>query len=136
MQSIRQTLDTLHEQRLSLGKDHSVSECITTIGTISSPASQTWCGILIDSLSFSLDCNTAACKRLLRRRFAPEELPSLVDAILSSKNESEMIFCLSMGDAQRLIEVIDEVRSTAACHRLCLLKFTSARHSLCPNLRL
>ena len=62
----------------------------------------------------SLDCNTIAYGRLISRAFALHELPSLTEAILSSTGESGGIRCLSMGDAQTLIDTMDEARSTSA----------------------
>ena len=56
--------------------------------------------------------NITACERLIKREFAPHELPSLIEAILSSNDEGEMIRCLPGDDAQTFIDVIDEARST------------------------
>ena len=48
----------------------------------------------------------------------------MVDAILSSDGEGKMIYRFPVDDAQMLIDVIDEVRSTICCHGI----------SACPNL--
>ena len=58
--------------------------------------------------------NTPACGRVIGRAFAPHELPSLIEAIFSSKNEGTMISCLPRDDAQTFIDVMDEVRSAFA----------------------
>ena len=51
-----------------------------------------------------------ACGRLVGRFFAPHELPSLLEAIASSKDERDMIYLLRDSDAQIFIDVTDEVR--------------------------
>ena len=43
--------------------------------------------------------------------FAPDELPSLVDAIVSSKSEGEMVRGLSAADARTFVDMLDEARS-------------------------
>jgi len=53
-----------------------------------------------------------ACGRLVRREFTPHELPSLIEAILSSNDDDEKIRCLPGDDAQTFVDVIDEARST------------------------
>ena len=103
-QSIRQILGTFHTSRQSLGKDY------TTTGMASSPPSQALCRSLIN-LRLFLNYDTAACGRLLKRKFALRELPSIVDSILSSSSEGETIRGLPVGDAQAFIDVVDEVRS-------------------------
>ena len=62
-----------------------------------------------------LNLNTPACKRLIRRAFAPHELPSLLEEIFSSKDEADAIRCLFGDDAQTFIDVINEARSASAC---------------------
>jgi hypothetical protein len=69
-----------------------------------------WMMVVPDSLPF-LNFDTPACRRLIRHAFAPHELPSLVEAIFSSKDESGIVRCLNGDDAQIFIDVIDEVRS-------------------------
>lgn len=64
-------------------------------------------------LSF-LNFNTLACGRLIRRTFALHEFPSLIEAISLSKDEIDVVDCLSGDDAQALIDVIDEVSPTPA----------------------
>ena len=56
--------------------------------------------------------NIPASSRLVRRAFAPHELPSLIDVIVSSQDESDTIRRLLRDDAQAFVDVIDEVRST------------------------
>jgi len=56
--------------------------------------------------------NVTAYGRLVRREFAPHELPSLIEAILSNNDDGEMIRCLPGDDAQSFVDVIDEARST------------------------
>jgi hypothetical protein len=72
--------------------------------------------VVPDSFPF-LNFDTPACRRLIRHAFAPHELPSLVEAIFSSKDESSIVLCLHGDDAQLFIDVIDEVRSTLHLHR-------------------
>ena len=66
---------------------------------------------MLPNSSFSAS-NTTAYGRLVRREFTPHELPSLIEAILSSNDDGEMIRCLSGDDAQIFVDVIDEARST------------------------
>jgi len=61
--------------------------------------------------------NITACECLVRRKFAPHELPSLIEAILSSNDGDEMIRCLPRDDAQTFVDVIDEARSTFTRYR-------------------
>ena len=58
-----------------------------------------------------------ACERLLKRAFAPDELPSLIEAIFSNEDECSAIRSLLGNDAQTFIDVMDEVRSTPAHDR-------------------
>jgi hypothetical protein len=74
----------------------------------------------LDSFSF-LNFNTPACKRLIRRAFTLRELPSLIGAILSSKDENDTVRCLHGDDAQAFIDVIDEVRLILPLHYEILL---------------
>ena len=60
--------------------------------------------------------NIPASSRLVRRAFAPHELPSLIDVIFSSEAESDTIRRLLGDDAQAFVDVMDEVRSIPA-HR-------------------
>ena len=54
---------------------------------------------------------------MIKRAFAPDELRSLVEAILSSTDEDELVRSLRGDDAQAFIDVMDEVRSSLAHHR-------------------
>lgn len=58
------------------------------------------------------DFEILACRRLVRRAFAPHELPSLIEAIFPSEDEGDTIRSLLGDDVQTFIDVIDEVRST------------------------
>ena len=51
---------------------------------------------------------------MIRRSFAPHELPSLIEAIFSSKDEDNAIRRLLKDDAQTFIDVMDEARSAFA----------------------
>ena len=66
---------------------------------------------LLPDSSFSTS-NTAACERLVKREFAPHELPSPIEAIFWNNGDSEMIRCLPRDDAKIFVDVIDEARST------------------------
>ena len=71
----------------------------------------------VDSDSSScLNFNALACGRLIRRAFAPHELPSLIEAIFSSKDEGDAIRGLLGDDAQTFIDMIDEARYPSAHH--------------------
>jgi serine/threonine protein kinase len=54
------------------------------------------------------------CGRLIRRAFAPHELPSLVEAIVSSNDADNTIRSLVGDNAQTFVDVIDEARPTSA----------------------
>ena len=54
---------------------------------------------------------------LVRHEFTPHELPSLIEAILSSNDDCEKIRCLPRGDAQTFVDMIDEARSTFTRYR-------------------
>lgn len=56
--------------------------------------------------------DNAACERLISRTFSPHELPPLIEAIFSSEDEDKTIRSLPVGDAQTLINTMDEARST------------------------
>jgi len=66
---------------------------------------------LLPDPSFSTS-NIAACGHLVRREFTTHELPSLIEAILSSNDEGEKVRCLPGDDAQTFVDVIDEACST------------------------
>lgn len=68
---------------------------------------------------------TLACERLVKRVFVVGELPSLIEAVLSSRDSGEIIRRLPRDDAQSLIDVIDEARSSPTPHLNLLV--TSAR---------
>jgi hypothetical protein len=51
---------------------------------------------------------------LITHAFSSQELPSLIEAILSSKDERKNIRHLHMGSAQVLIDIMDKVRSSSA----------------------
>lgn len=72
-------------------------------------------GILISlpGSFFSLNPDTLACGRLIRREFAPHEFPSLVEAIFANK-DTDTIRGLVRDDAQDFVDVIDEACFTSA----------------------
>jgi len=79
-------------------------------GTSLAPRSPTLNQTLIAPQFLLVDLNTPACRRVIRRTFATHELPSLIEAIFSSKDENNMIRCLLRDDAQTFIDVMNEVR--------------------------
>lgn len=78
--------------------------------------SQPLFGILIDR-SFPDRGRPTPCGRLIRSGFTMDELSSLIETILSNKDETKIINSLPLGDAQKLIDVMDEVRFTFTHHR-------------------
>lgn len=123
MLEIQQILGTLSSLSSPLNKNPSVSERTPYLAPIETPTttvsesgmslashSPALCEVLITPRLFFLDFNIAAYGRLVKREFAPDELPSLIKVILS-EDEGEMIRCLPQGDAQTLIDVMDEARS-------------------------
>ena len=71
---------------------------------------------MLPNSSFSAS-NTTAYGRLVRREFTPHELPSLIEAILSSNDDGEMIHCLPGDEPQSFVDVIYEARSTFTRYR-------------------
>ena len=62
-------------------------------------------------------CDVVAYRRLIGRTFDRlRDLPSLIEAIVSSEDKGETISRLSVVDAQTLIDVMDEVCSRFTCH--------------------
>ena len=59
----------------------------------------------------------SACGRLVRRAFAPHELPSLIEVIFSSQDESDTIRRLLGDDMQAFVDVMDEARPAPAHYR-------------------
>ena len=55
---------------------------------------------------------------MVKREFAPHELPSLIEAIFSSNDGDEMIRRLPRDDTQTFIDVIDEAGSTFTRYRV------------------
>ena len=68
-------------------------------------------------LSSFLYFDTPAFQRLISRSFNPDELPSLVETVFSSREQAEVIRSLIKDDAQTFIDVTDEVRSPPFHHR-------------------
>ena len=63
------------------------------------------------------NCDVVAYRRLIGRTFDRlRDLPSLIEAIVSSEDKGETISRLSVVDAQTLIDVMDEVCSRFTCH--------------------
>lgn len=56
-----------------------------------------------------LDFNIPACQRLIERTFAPDELLALIQAVLTNTDEGNTIRSLHGDDAQKFIDVIDDV---------------------------
>ena len=117
MMEIRRILGTLSASNSSpdqnLGVGERVSNATTPVfesGMFSVPHPPISYRMLIAPRFLFLNFNTTACGRLIRHKFAPHELPSLIDAILSSKDEGDTLRCLPGGDAQIFIDVIDEAR--------------------------
>jgi len=54
---------------------------------------------------------------LVRRAFTPHELPSLIEVIFSSQDESDTIRRLLGDDVQAFVDVMDEACSTSTRHR-------------------
>ena len=73
--------------------------------------------LIIPWFFFFLNFDTPACGRLIKRAFAPEELRSLIEVVLSSGDEGDLVRRLRGDDAQTFIDVIDEVHSPSACRR-------------------
>jgi hypothetical protein len=61
-----------------------------------------------------LSNSSEPCGRLIRRAFAPHELPSLVEALFSSNDASDRIRSLLGDNAQTFVDVINEARPTSA----------------------
>ena len=83
--------------------------------------------------------NASVCRRLIRREFSLHELPSLIEAIFSDKNESDAIRCLFGDDAQTFIDVMDEALDrpdlSPRTRKKCLksLYRTCGLHALLPR---
>ena len=128
VQNIQHTLGALDALSLSLGGDSRVGECAPHLTSITlhdlatmavsetgaSPHSALH-GVLTTSRLFSLNRNNTACGRLITRTFTLDDLPSLIEAILSSEGETAR--CLPVCCAQMLVDVLDEVRSTSSHHK-------------------
>ena len=85
-------------------------------GTPSVPPSPIWYLQNADCPYF-LNLNTPACGRLIRHAFAPHDLPSLIETISSSKDESDAVHSLQGDDAQIFVDVMNEARYTFAYRR-------------------
>jgi len=75
------------------------------------PSSPILCGIMVVPPVLFFSTLTPACGGLIRRAFTPHELPSLIEAIFSSKEVDNTIRCLRGDHAQTFIDVIDEACS-------------------------
>ena len=121
MVEIRRILGTLSASNPSpdenLGVGERVSNVTTPVlesGMFSVPHPPISYRILIAPRFLFPDFKVTACSRLIRREFAPHELPSLIDAILSSKEEVDTVRCLSRDDAKIFINLANEARSIPA----------------------
>ena len=75
--------------------------------------------ILVDpDLSFSLNFDIPALRRLIKRAFALHELSSLIETVFSSTDADDAIRCLCVDDAQTFVDVIDEVRYSLSTQNL------------------
>ena len=130
-QKVQKILGTLNPLSSPLDEHFDVAGLLSTVvdphgtATTSMSESGTYLALLSPVLAgyrllpdsfFFLNFNALACERLIRRAFAPHELPSLIKAIFSSKDEGDAIRGLLGGDAQTFIDVIDEARSPTAHH--------------------
>jgi len=83
-----------------------------------------------DSPNF-VNLGTPACRRLIRCKFSPQEVTSLIEAIFMSEDEVKMVRDLRGDDAQTFIDVIHEVRSVISFPRhsvfTCLLSLPRLR---------
>ena len=121
MVEIRRILGTLNTPKSSpdenIGVGARASNTTTPVfesGMSSALPMPIFYGIPNTLLFLSLGFNTTACSRLIRGNFTQRELPSLIDAILSSKDEGDTVHCLPGEDAQIFIDVINEARSIPA----------------------
>ena len=53
---------------------------------------------------------------MIERAFAPEELPSLIEAVFSNTDEGDAIRHLNMDQARTFIDVLDKARFTFSSH--------------------
>ncbi|KAF9645013.1 kinase-like protein [Thelephora ganbajun] len=87
----------------------------------------------------TIHVSKGACGRLIRRAFTLNELPSLIEAIFSDKDERDAIHRLLRDDAQNFIDVIDEALDRSDilpwARKKCLksLYKTCGRHALLPK---
>ena len=121
MAEIRQILGTLSAPKSSLDENLGVGERVSNAttplfenGMFSVPHPPISYRTLIAPRFLFPNFNVTACGRLIRHEFTPRELPSLIDSILSSKDEGDTVRCLSGDDAQIFIDVINEARSIPA----------------------
>ncbi|KAF9644146.1 kinase-like protein [Thelephora ganbajun] len=91
--------------------------------------------VLVDPSIFAY---SPPCERLIRRAFAPHELPSLIGELFSSSDVGDTIRSLPKNDAQTFIDVISEVldgqdllRTRGKCLRS--LYKACAHHGLLPK---
>lgn len=63
---------------------------------------------------------------MITRAFTPNELPSLIEVVFSSKDVNDTIRCLCANDAQTFIDMIDEVCPMVSRREIRLIEPTSA----------
>lgn len=73
--------------------------------------------MLIPTRFFFLNLIASALERLIRREFEADEFLSLIERIFVWKDVDNAISSLSEGDAQSLINVMEEARNSSAHHR-------------------
>ena len=60
-----------------------------------------------------LDSNKEALQRLVSRDVPQDELPSVIEAVISNAKAADIVKCLQESDAQTFIDVMDEARHHA-----------------------
>ena len=121
---IREILNTLEAPSTPLDGTLSLSERVPNLAPVDAHAAATTPtsgsgtssvlpfpiphGVLLTF--YFLNFNVPACGRLVRRAFALHELPSLIEMIFSSQDESDTIRRLLGDDAQAFVDLMDQAR--------------------------
>ena len=113
--------ETEHETK---GSGATTTIPITQGGVSSTLLLLIFVSILTAPTFFFLNVHTLACQRLIKHSFSPEELPSLIEVLFSSKDEADEIRRLCGDDAQTFIDMIDEVCPPPPCHATPLIEDT------------
>ena len=112
----------LFEGRINILNGNAGETTPTEQDTVTTPAFESGTSLApLFDLAPNADCSMilsqpqhSACRRVIRRSFAPHGLPSLIEAIFSSKDEGNTIRCLPRNDAQTFVDVMNEARSAFA----------------------